>query len=300
MKRRAFLALSTGIVTGLAGCATDAGSGAGDGTASTAPTATATRTADSDEAQEIGGDDDTATTGTDRPSPREVTSNPNDPKPADGYPPEPDSVPAERDIDTGAYETIEVDGEQVRLAPVEDVHYWWSRREARFADARGMAQYRNEHVYGAVSSPAGSPVDISPVADWSQSDRIICYCGCPHHLSSVRAAELQQAGYSNVFVIDEGYYEWKGLDYPVVGENVSERRTYRIRGRVRPEHQGEMVWVREVGSDRMEAAPIQADGSFSVHVKFADVTGQTRVTVELPTGDITGTLASLSTRVVSG
>lgn len=33
--------------------------------------------------------------------------------------------------------------------------------------------------------------------DWPKDDRIVCYCGCPHHLSSIRGSQL----------IDDGGYE---------------------------------------------------------------------------------------------
>ncbi|WP_435362135.1 rhodanese-like domain-containing protein [Haloarchaeobius sp. DFWS5] len=306
MKRRAFLALGTCSLVGLAGCTSPSDSG--DTATSQTGTTTATQTESggstttgetTETAQEIG-DDGTTTGATESDqTPSDVTSNPDDPEPADGYPPEQDSPPAERQIDTSSYETLTYEGQEVKLAPIEDVYYWWARREARFADARGTNQYRDSHIYGAVSSPAGSPIADSDVADWGKDQRIVCYCGCPHHLSSIRAAELQEAGYSDVYVLDEGYYQWLRDEYPVVGEDTSSRKLYRIQGQTSSKYAGEMVWARHVGSDRMEAAPVQGDGSFELHIRFADVTPRSEVVVETPAFSVRGTLSELSSTVVT-
>ncbi|WP_440989587.1 rhodanese-like domain-containing protein [Haloarchaeobius baliensis] len=303
MKRRALLTSGAVTLSTLAGCL--GGDGAGDVTTSGTDPATATDTTtqtaggttDADTPQEIGGEE-TTTSGS-MGTPREVTANPGDPNPNDGYAPEPDEVPAERDIDTSGYETLDVEGEQVRLAPIEDVHYWWARQEARIVDARGLSQYREAHILGSVASPVQSDIDSSYVSDWSSDERIVCYCGCPHHISSMRAAELQSAGYENVLVIDEGFFEWVDQSYPVVGADASNRTLYRIRGRTRPRFAGEMVVARHVGSDRVEAAPVQRDGSYEVHVRFADVTPDSRLRLETPDYTVTATLDELTSRVVT-
>lgn len=297
MKRRALLTSGTLALAGLAGCL-----GGGDAGEPAPATATDTRAqtsggTDANTPQEIGGDG--TESGDSSGSPRAVTANPGDPNPTDGFAPEPDDVPAERDIDTATYETLDVEGEQIKLAPIEDVHYWWARQEARIADARGLSQYGESHILGSVASPVGAAVDDTHVGDWATDERIVCYCGCPHHISSMRAAELQSAGYENVFVIDEGFYEWVDQSYPVVGDDASNRTLYRIRGRTRPRYAGEMVMARHVGSDRVEAAPVQRDGSFEIHVRFADVTPDSRLRVAAPDYTVTATLDELTSDVVT-
>jgi rhodanese-related sulfurtransferase len=300
MKRRALLASGATVLGTLAGCLSDDPVGGGDTAtshaATTARPSTATA-ADEDGPREIGGEE----TGTeaDRPSPREATSNPGDPTPADGFAPEQDDVPAARDIDTSTYERIDVNGESVALAPIEDVYYWWARGEARFADARGISQYTEAHVLGAVSSPVQTGIDETPVGDWGTDERIVCYCGCPHHLSSIRAATLQSNDYGEVYVIDEGFFEWANRDHPVVGDGVSDRRLYTIRGRTARRYAGEMAWARHVGSDRVEAAPVAHDGTYELHVRFADLTPRSELRVRAPDYAVTATLRELTDGVVT-
>ncbi|MFC4407716.1 rhodanese-like domain-containing protein [Haloarchaeobius iranensis] len=299
MKRRALLGSGLVALGSLAGCLGEGDDPAGTDptTGTAAPTEATSGTTDANTPEEIGGDG-TASGGS-PDSPRDVTANPGDPNPTDGFPPEPAEVPAEREVDTSSYRTIDVDGEQIQLAPIEDVHYWWARQEVRVADARGLSQYRESHILGAVASPVGAGIDDTHVGDWATDERIVCYCGCPHHLSSMRAAELQAAGYENVSVIDEGFFEWVDQSYPVVGSDASNRTLYRIQGRTRPGYAGEMVLARHVGSDRVEAAPVQRDGSYEVHVRFADVTPASRLQVETPDYTVTATLDELTSTVVT-
>jgi rhodanese-related sulfurtransferase len=299
MKRRALLTSGAVALGTLAGCLGDGGDTAGTdpATGTGAPTETTSGTADANTPQEIGaGGTDS---GGPAASPREATANPGDPNPTDGFPPEPDEVPAAREVDTSSYRSIDVDGEQIALAPIEDVHYWWARQEARIADARGLSQYRESHILGAVPSPVGTAIDDTHVGDWATDERIVCYCGCPHHLSSMRAAELQSVGYEDVSVIDEGFFEWVDQSYPVVGADASNRTSYRILGRTRPRYAGEMVMARHVGSDRVEAAPVGRDGSYEVHVRFANVTPDSRLRVTAPDYTVTATLDELTSSVVT-
>lgn len=208
---------------------------------------------------------------------------PADEGPADGYPPAFDDVPDERDVDTDAFETTTRNGVDVPLVPVDVAHYWHRRREARFADARGREQYDTSHVYGAVLSPAGYEGDDDPVTDWPEGDRIVCYCGCPHHLSSIRAASLIDAGYEEVYVVNEGFWEWHERDYPMAGRDLSETPFERVvNGRTDARYAGETVWARHESSGQREATSIESDGRFSVALRFVDVDPSDSVVVETP------------------
>ena len=263
MKRRTYLA-GVAAAGALAGCLGD-GSEDGDGTD---PTET--------------GDDVTGTaTGAEYGTNGEF---PPDEDPADGYPPEFDDVPAERAVDTSAFETVTQDGVEVPLAPAEAVHYWYRRGEARMADARGREQYDTSHVYGAVLSPAGAGgTDGDPADEWPEGDRIVCYCGCPHHLSSIRAASLIDAGYEEVYVIDEGFWEWHGRDYPMAGTDLSASPYgHVVSGRTESRHAGETAWARHVPSGQREATTIGDDGAFSMTLRFVDVDRDSPIRVETP------------------
>jgi rhodanese-related sulfurtransferase len=219
----------------------------------------------------------------------------------DGYPDEVQAKPEDRPVDTSDLETVEENGVDVPLLPVEDAYVWWAYRRARFADARGPDQYENSHIEGAVLSPA--PEDMrgsdDPLTQWGTQDRIVCYCGCPHHLSSIRASQLINAGHENVYVIDEGFFEWTDLGYPVTGNDggISE---FVVRGEVEAKYAGENAWVSPVDSDQLESTNVAADGTFDLHCKFVDVTADTRLRVDTPAWSTTGTVRDLTSGTVRG
>ena len=62
---------------------------------------------------------------------------------------------------------------------------------------------------------------------------IVTYCGCPHAISGQAADTLLEAGFEKVGVLDEGFFVWQDLGYPV------------SRGRERYENQS----LRERASD---------------------------------------------------
>jgi rhodanese-related sulfurtransferase len=227
---------------------------------------------------------------------------PSDPNPRDGYPPEFDQKPEKRDIDTSSYGTTRESGVDVPLAPIKDVYYWYARGEARFVDARSEASYRDSHVYGAVLSPAPSGFpDGDPVVDWPTGDRIVAYCACPHHLSSMRASTLIDEGYENVFVIDEGYREWYANNYPIAGAGSNSLPQLQvIEGRTDPAFAGEKAWARHRESGQREVTNIAEDGSYELHLTFADVTHTSPIAVETPAYTVEAPLGELTADLVTG
>ncbi|WP_265109470.1 rhodanese-like domain-containing protein [Halosolutus halophilus] len=217
----------------------------------------------------------------------------------DGYGPEPETVPEERSIDTSSYRTQTFNGVAVPLAPIDDVFYWYQRQEARVADARGSAQYERAHIVGAPLSPAPDGESDDPIEDWATDERIVTYCGCPHHLSGLRAASLIDDGYEEVYALDEGFGAWIERGYPLAGSEVSEdRATYEIRGQSDAAYAGEMVMLEQVDADRREAAPIADDGSYTLQLHYAGST-DSRFRVEAPDYTVEGTLADLTSDTVT-
>ncbi len=217
---------------------------------------------------------------------------------SDGYGPEPETEPDAQSIDTSTYETQTFDGVDVPLAPIEDVFYWYQRQEARIADARGSDQYERAHIAGAPLSTAPDGGSNDPVVDWSQDDRIVTYCGCPHHLSGLRAASLIDNGYENVYALDDGFGAWVDRGYPLEGSAVSDdRATYSIQGQSTAAP-GEMVMLEQVDADRLEAAPIANDGSYTLQLHYAGST-DSRFRVEAPDYTVEGTLAELTSTTVT-
>ena len=290
MKRRTVLGtIGATLLGGLAGCL-----GGGDETSSPDSGGTPTRTPTQGAPFEHPGTlDETFATNGDYPP---------DDDPADGRPPAFDEPPAAPDADPSSFETLDVNGETVRLAPIDDVYAWYRRGEARFVDARGRDQYLFAHVYGAVWSPAMQGSAGGAIDAWPAEDRIVTYCGCPHHLSSIRAAGLQRGGHTEVYALDEGFLDregsWKGEDYPMAGTEFRDGAqasvsTWRIRGAVDPAYAGEYVWAQT--ARQYEAAPVAGDGSYDLTLHFADVTADTPTTVTTPTDSVTRPLGDLAT-----
>ncbi|MFB6106001.1 MAG: rhodanese-like domain-containing protein [Halobacteriaceae archaeon] len=261
MRRRAFLAAGTAGLAGLAGCLSG-----GDGSDQT---------------------------------------HPQDEHPDDGMPPpgtvaDPPSVHA----DLAAFETIERDGETIRLAPADVVFAWYANRAVRVLDARGTTQYEASHVFGAVSSPAamlagaGGP---DPVADWPRGDRVVAYCGCPHHISSRRAATLQRNGYEDVFVLDEGFWDgWHDLGRPMAGTEVSGAPRERVvAGRVDPASAGATAVLVHPQTGQREEAPVGADGRFRLHLHFYGVDDDSVVRLRTPDYAVRARLGDLTDGVVT-
>jgi len=275
MDRRTFAAAASGALAGLAGCLGDLG-----GTSGPTDSTTTTR-----------GGDDSGTGGSGTTAELSAAE--------DGYPDEVAQRPEDREVDTSDLDTVTENGVDVPLLPVEDAYVWWAYRRARFADARGPDQYENAHIDGAVLSPA--PEDMrdadDPVRKWGTRDRIVCYCGCPHHLSSIRASQLINDGYEDVYVIDEGFFEWSDRDYPTTGGDGG-LETFVVRGRVDASYAGGNAWARTVDGDQFESTNVQGDGSFALHCKFTDVTADSRLRVETPAWSTTGTVRELTAGVV--
>ncbi len=181
------------------------------------------------------------------------------------------------------YETTTTNGVEVPLAPIGDTYDWYQDDEASFADARGSSQYDRAHIKGAVHSPAPEGGQNDPVAAWSKDTRVVCYCACPHHLSSIRASHLIKDGYKSVYVIDEGFRAWIDKGYPLAGSAVQRLpEPYRIEGRASADAAGEYAWAVHEPSDQQEAGPIAADGSWNMHLRFSDLTDDSLITVKTP------------------
>ena len=222
------------------------------------------------------------------------------PPEADGYAPDSVESPEPMDVDTGSFERKEVEGEAVPLAPMEVTYNWYARQEARFVDARGQGQYEEARVEGAVWSPAPDGREDDPVAGWPTDDRIVCYCGCPHHLSSLRASTLISAGYEEVYVIDEGFRAWLDADYPVAGTGVESQAAYVIRGRADARHAGRPVYAVHEPTDQREAAFVGEDGSYELTLHFSDLTPDSEIRVDAPDYTVIAPLSELTESVVTG
>lgn len=215
-----------------------------------------------------------------------------------GLAPDPQDV-SDRDVDPADFDTNEHEGREIPLVPLEDAHYWYQERAARFVDARSAEEYAEHHIAGAVHSPAPDGGNSDPVAEWPTDERIVTYCVCPHTLSSMRAANLYENGYTAVYAIDEGFAPWLENGYPAAGEGVQNDRgrvpdAQTITGSVDDGYGGEYAWVRHAPTNQREATRIDSDGSFELHVRFVNVDADTEVTLETPPVSVTAPLTELT------
>lgn len=124
---------------------------------------------------------------------------------------------------------------------------------------------------------------------------MVTYCGCPHHLSTLPGATLIRNGYVNTYAIDEGFQAWQQAGYPLEGEAVQNTpKSFTITGRTDPATAGDMAWAWHDPSGQREAAPIDTDGQFTLHVRFYDVTAESMIRISTPSGEVTETLGALS------
>lgn len=199
------------------------------------------------------------------------------------------------------YETTDVEGTAVPLVPVADAIDWYrdQERPTLFVDARDPTAYEEARIPNAVLSPApDGQEENDPVQTHDTETRIVTYCVCPHHLSSLRASTLITNGYAHTYALKEGLNGWYTAGHPVEGNSIEEGErpdTYEITGVTSREHAGEFSWARHEPTGQREAAPIAEDGTFSLHIQFYDITPESELTVETPNGTVTDTLAALTT-----
>jgi rhodanese-related sulfurtransferase len=107
-------------------------------------------------------------------------------------------------------------------AGLMQVKEMYDRKEAVFVDARDELSFARGHIKGAVSLPVGKFEAKS--ADFTGKvpvkAAIVVYCngyGC--HDSMTVGKKLMSKGYSQVFVFEGGYPEWKDGKLPVERQN---------------------------------------------------------------------------------
>ena len=202
---------------------------------------------------------------------------------------------AGEDDGPGGYETGTYDGRDVPLAPLADVHEWYEDGTVRIVDTRGPGQYGSGHIEGAVLSPPPSDGDRDdPLADWDREDRIVTYCDCPHSLAVMRGSQLLADGFEAVYALDDGFPAWEEAGYPVESDTEAEIETHRIVGESDPRHAEDYVWVRTADGDQVEIAQIEADGSYELTIRFADVDADSLLHLEAPDYEREATLGVLT------
>lgn len=110
----------------------------------------------------------------------------------------------------------------MKTISIEDAYNYYTNNKAIFIDSRDNAEYREGHIKGAINMPYDKFNQYYPkYKDMLTKDKkIITYChgtGCG--LSVDVAKDLLALGYTNVYVMTEGWPGWINARLPIsVGE----------------------------------------------------------------------------------
>lgn len=119
-------------------------------------------------------------------------------------------------------ESLDVEGTEVPLVPVDEAIEWYESGDTEFLDARPERYYEEMHIEGAHLSTYPDGLESGdPTEEIDQGTRIVTYCTCPHHQAGLRAASLLEEGYEDVHALDEGFREWYDREHPVAGNGNS-------------------------------------------------------------------------------
>jgi len=134
-------------------------------------------------------------------------------------------------------------------------------------DVRNDLSYQEGHIKGAKLLPI--PITSDMVKDIPKNSEIVTYCGCPHHLSSIGAEQLENLGYRNVKVLDEGYWYWKDKNYPLeVSKEYQSKITHlKISGKVLKDNKPLSkvdLYMKHDRSGQLEAVKTKEDGSYTI------------------------------------
>lgn len=229
----------------------------------------------------LGGNDESATV--DGPNEEGNAAPTTTTEPPDATPAPP---PTDHTVSPDSFETTTNDGVEVGLIPVENAYQWHSDGEARFVDARGATQFEKSHIAGAVNSPAAMEPEPGPTADWESDATIVTYCGCPHHLSVMRASQLKERGFEDVYAIDEGFWAWHERGFPMAGSDVEDApASVELSGTLDASLAGEEVWAVHEPTAQREVTRIGTDGSYTMHLHFYGVDADS--TISLSAGEWT-------------
>lgn len=86
-------------------------------------------------------------------------------------------------------------------------------------DTQPVDGYAEGHIPGAVNYPWVMRVKTFPIS-LPRNKTLIMYGSCPHDTDDL-VRQLAEFGYSNIKVMDGGWYKWVALKYPAAGKGES-------------------------------------------------------------------------------
>lgn len=156
----------------------------------------------------------------------------------------------------------------VQYIPSEMVRLMQSQYAVTFLDVRGHTSYVEEHIEGALDTPL-TDLRAGKLPAVPKDRLLVTYCGCPHAMAEEGAVLLLKAGFQSVAVLDDGFYAWKDLGYPVaVSSAVRAFARLEFAGSVPIALAGQPIEITDPASGQMEKATIAADGKFVLHMPY--------------------------------
>ena len=106
----------------------------------------------------------------------------------------------------------------MKTISIEDAYDYYTNNKAVFIDARDNAEYREGHIKGAINIPYDKFQQDYPKYEklLTKDKKIVTYChgtGCG--LSVDVAKDLMAIGYTNVYVMTEGWPGWINANLPI-------------------------------------------------------------------------------------
>ncbi|PIQ23053.1 hypothetical protein COW36_02100 [bacterium (Candidatus Blackallbacteria) CG17_big_fil_post_rev_8_21_14_2_50_48_46] len=172
------------------------------------------------------------------------------------------------------------------LIPAKEAYEMQKKNLAVFVDVRSRFEYNAEHIQNAISFPY-KDISMTNQFPFPKDKSLVMYCGCPHHLSGMSAEILKKQGYSQVKVINEGYWGWKQMGLPIVQgpPEALKRISQTIEGQLTDAQNHPLayhdVFVEHLPTGQLEAARTNSQGHFQMHLHFASVLPEEQLAIGL-------------------
>ncbi len=155
-----------------------------------------------------------------------------------------------------------------------------------FVDVRGHTSYKEEHITGALDVPLMEMRrgNMKQILALDRTTFLVTYCGCPHAMAEEAAEILVKKGFATVAVLDDGYYGWKDLGYPVTGlqhepapkapgtpgkpQSRTPFKKLLLQGQVDAELVGQKIEVHDYSTGQMELGTVGEKGQFELHMPY--------------------------------
>jgi len=134
---------------------------------------------------------------------------------------------------------------------------------AVFVDVRGKHSYLQEHISRAIWFPVAElrKGNLPPVP---KTTLLVVYCACPHSLADEAYELLTEKGFSQVYVLEEGYFGWKEKGYPIKVGGTLPYTPFPISGVVEGGKGGETIRVIHLPSGEEEVGTLTKGGRFTL------------------------------------